>query len=502
MAAIQSRTSRLAVTVESTEGTPVSPTASTEYIALQDDFAMDPSFDTLENAELKASLGASKSILGAENPTASFSHYLRHSGVEGQAPGYGDLLEAAFGSETVVGTERDTVVGSTTTAINVDVGEGVEFPRGRPLLIKNASGGYEMRVVHSVAGDVLSPSFALANAPASGVNLGLPVYYTPADSGHQSLSVWHYAGNGGAVQMMSGARVSDISFEFPAGDLINASYSLEGLEYFFDPIEIAAADTYLDFTDDAGTFAVQISAKMYKDPHELAAALETAMNAATTETHAVNYSDTTGKFTISTSTSVVFTLLWSTGANAANTVGDKLGFSTAADDTGSISYVSDNAQSYATPQSPSFDNSDPLAAKANHLFIGDQDDNVCVDASSVSVSLGTPRRVIESICADSGRSGSIINGRTVTVSVTALLNQYDVDKFRRFREGSETRLQYGFGIKSGGNWVPGKCGVLYLPTTTITSFSITDDDGLFVLNAEFTAFVDSDGNGEVYLGFL
>ena len=60
MAAIQSRTSRLAVTVESTEGTPVSPSASTEYVALQDDFSMDPSFDTLENAELKASLGRRK----------------------------------------------------------------------------------------------------------------------------------------------------------------------------------------------------------------------------------------------------------------------------------------------------------------------------------------------------------------------------------------------------------------------------------------------------------
>ena len=502
MTAIQSRTSRLAVTVESTEGTPVAPSASTEYLALQDDFTMDPAFDTLENAELKASLGSSKPVLGAENPTASFSAYLRGSGVEGQAPDFSEMLEAAFGTETVVSTERDTVAASTTTSINVDTGEGSEFPRGRPLLVKNASGGYEMRVVDSVNSDAISPSFALSNAPASGVDLGKPVYYTPADSGHQSLSVWHYAGNGGAVQMMSGARVTDISFEFPAGDLINASYSLEGLEYFFNPIEIGASDTYLDFTDDAGTFAIQITAKMYKDPHEIAAAIQSAMNTASTETHSVTYDDSQGKFTISTSTSSVLSLLWDSGTNTANTVGDKLGFTIAADDSGSTSYVSDNVVGLASPQSPSFDDSDPLAAKSNHLFIGDQDDNVCIDASSVSVSFSTPRRVIDSICADSGRSGSIINARTVTVSVTALLNQYDVDKFRRFREGSQTRLQYGFGSKSGGNWVPGKCGVLYLPTTTITSHSITDDDGLFVLNAEFTAYVDSDGNGEVYLGFL
>jgi len=81
MASIQTRSSVLALVTESTEGTPVVPTLATQFVALQDDFSMEPSFDTLENAELKASIGTAKPIQGAENPSASLSHYLRASGV-------------------------------------------------------------------------------------------------------------------------------------------------------------------------------------------------------------------------------------------------------------------------------------------------------------------------------------------------------------------------------------------------------------------------------------
>lgn len=500
--AIQNRSSVLAVKVESTEGTPVSPSAASDYVALQDDFAMEPATDVLENAELKNSLGRSKPILGAENPTASFSHYLRHSGVEGQAPNFKEMLEAAFGSESVRSTERDTVGGSTVSSIVVDAGEGAEFSRGDFLLVKDGANGYAIRPVHSVSGDALTPGFDLANAPAAGVNLGLDASYKPTNSGHQSLSLWHYAGNGGALQLMAGARVSEMSVDFSAGELINAAYSFEGLEYFFNPIEITAADTYLDFTDDDGTAAAQITAKTYKDPHELAAALQVAINAVTTQTFAVSYRDSDGKYVISSSTSAVVSLLWNTGANAANTVGDKIGFSTAADDTGATSYESDSALDFSSPQTASFDSADPLAAKGNEVFIGDADDNVCFEASSVTFTLGDVIRPIESVCAESGRSGSIVNAREVTVSVTALLEQYDADKYRRFRENAETRFFYAFGTKSGGNWEAGKSGGVYIPTATITTFNVTNDDGLVSLEMELQAFVDADGNGEVYLGFV
>jgi hypothetical protein len=112
----QNRNTVVAIVPEVTEGTPVAPSSASQYTAIQDDFEMSPNVATLENAELKSSIGKGKPILGIESPTASFSHYLRHSGVEGQAPDFKELLEAAFGSEVDASTEYATTSSSTTSS--------------------------------------------------------------------------------------------------------------------------------------------------------------------------------------------------------------------------------------------------------------------------------------------------------------------------------------------------------------------------------------------------
>ena len=505
MANVSVRPSSFAVKAETTEGTLNLPTASSDFVALQDDLSLTPAFDTLENAELKSSLGASAPIQGAENPTASFSHYLRHSGTEGSAPNYGMILKTAFGNEDDAGVEHNTIAASTTTVVKVDTGEGATYLRGQGLLVKHASNAYEIRCVDSVSSDDLTVSFALNNAPGTGVDLGEAITYYPANSGHQTVSLAHYLGNSGAIQAIAGARVDNATFTFPAGQLINANYSFAGLEYFFNPIEITATDTKLDFTDDGGTFAATITAQVYKDPHELASALQTAMNAVASETMTVTYSDTDGKYDITNTSGSTLSLLWNTGANAANTVGDKIGFSTAANDTGATTYEGDNAITLSTPATPSFDSSDPLSAKANELFIGDQADNACVSANNVEVSIDLPTQLIDDICADSGRSGSIVGSRAVTISVTGAYSQYDVDKFKRFRANDTTRFQYNFGTKSGGNWVAGKCGALYAPNCKISEFEVVPNGDIFDVSMTLTAFVgtgNSLSNDEIFLTFL
>lgn len=506
MASIQTRSSVLALKKETTEGTPVSPTASTDYVALQSDFSAQPSIDLLENAELKASIGKAKSILGSENPQVSLSHYLRASAVEGQAPNYSLLLEASLGSVVVASTQYDTDTGSTTAILTVTTGDGANFQRGQALLIKDGTNGYRIRCVESKpTADTLNLSFIVPVAPATGVLLGKAILYKPANSGHPTLTVWHYLGNGGAIQMVAGMRVTSATFDITAGALINGQYSLEGTSYYFDPIEVLAADRYLDFTDDDGTWAAIITAKMYKDPHELAAALQTAMLAANPlQTPNVTYNNSTGKYLIK-STGTLLSLLWNTGTNTANSVGNKIGYSLASNDTGTgatTGYSSDTALSFASPQTPAFDNSDPLAAKDNEVMLGDQTDYVCFAASSVNLAISTPKADIDSVCAVSGKAGSIISSREVKITVKALLSQYDADKWRRFRENANCIFQYSFGVKTGGNWVAGKCGALYVPTATISSFNITDQDGLATLELELTAYVDANGQGEVYVNFV
>lgn len=499
--AIINRSSVVAIKLEASEGVLIAPTGATNFLPIHDDFEMSPAFDTLENAELKNSLAPSKPIQGLENPEASFGLYLKNSGTAGTAPNYGLLLQSAFGEVDDAGVEHNTVSSSTTSLIKVDTGEGATYQKGQLLLIKDGTNGYSIRPVHSISSDDLTLGFNITSAPAVGVNLGEAVMYRPANSAHPSFSLWHYIGNGGAVEAEAGCRVSEITIEFNAGELITCSYSIEGIAFYFNPVEITSSTEMLDFDIGASALAATLAVDMYKDPHEFAAAVQTAMNAVSADAITVVYSNATGKYTIATG-GAELNLLWNTGTNTASSIATKLGFTTAADSTGSLTYTSANAITLSAPYTPTYDSADPLVAKNNVIFIGDSTDNVCFEPSAVSFTLASENTDILSVCAESGKSGQLVSARAATVSVTALLNQYDADKFRRYRSNTETRFFYAFGEKSGGNWVAGKCGGIYIPTATISSFSTSNEDGLVALNLELSAFVNSSGDPEVFLGFV
>ncbi len=495
MASIQTRNSVLAIKKETVEGTLVKPTLAADYVALQDDFSMEGGFNLLENAELKSSIGKAKSIIGAEAPTASFSHYLRASGVEGQQPNYGELLEASLGAVSVASVEYDTIVGSTVSALKVDAGEGENFERGEAVLIKDATNGYRIRAIDSIATDDLSLSFDTPVATPAAVNLGKCVLYKPANSSHPTLSLWHYLGQGGALQAMAGGRVTSASFDISAGELINASYSLEGVGYFFNPIEVVAGSNVVNFNT-GSAYTATIAAKFYKTPIELADAIASGMTAAAGATITCVYDNATGKFTVAKASGTL-AITWLTGANS---IGATVGFT--ADDTGSLSYTSDVAQSFASPQTPVFDNADPLAAKDNEVMVGLASEYACFKASTVNMTIDTPKSDISSVCAASGVQGSIIQSREVTITVSALLEQYDAKQFERLRQNTDVKFQYSFGQKAGGNWIAGKAGCLYVPTATVSSFTIDDADGLAQMNLELKAFVNSNGDGEAYVAFV
>ena len=495
MASITTRSSVLAIKKEVTEGTLVKPTAAADYIALQDDFSMEGGFNLLENAELSGgSIGKAKPIIGAEAPTASLSHYLRHSGVEGQAPNYGAVLEACLGGTSTAGTEYDTVAASTVAVLKVNTGEGAFWQRGQVALIKDAVNGYRLRAIDSISGDDLTMSFNTPVATPISVNLGKCVLYKPASVSHPTLSLWHYIGNSGALQALAGGRVTSAAFSMNAGELINASYSIEGVGYFFDPISVIAGANLIQFNDGAPKTAT-IAIKAYKSPIELADAIATAFTASSGTTVTCVYSSTTGKFTLTKAAAVGIT--WLTGTDS---IGATIGFT--ADDVAVTTTTSDVAISFASPQTPSYDSSDPLVAKDNEVMIGLSTEYSCFGASTVSFTIDTPKADISSVCAVSGVSGSIINSREVTIAVSAQLSQYQASEFERFRVGTEVKFQYSFGSKSAGNWIAGKAGVLYCPTATISSFAISDADGLAQLDIELKAFVNSTGAGEVYVAFV
>lgn len=494
------RGSVLAIIEESTEGTFAAVSGATDFIPLREGFTVEPNFETVANDEIKNSIGASKPVQGLESPTASIPFYLHHSGVEGQAPVFGRLLKNCFGSVNSNATERTTTTGSTTTIVELGAG-GTDFARGRAVLLKDEVNGRSIRPVHSVSSNSLTLGFALANAPATGVNCGKAVTYEPANNSHPSHTIHLFRGNIADIEAVAGARVTSLSLSATAGEPVEGNFELEGIKYFFNPITLAATDTKLDFTDQDGTFAATIPAGTYRDPHMLAQEIEIAMAAVSARTPTVTYSDSTGKFTISI-TGITLSLLFSTGGNAANSIHDKLGFTTA-DKTGATTYTSENAQSWAASVTPSFDTADMLVAKNMEVLLGDGTESACYNLQSFSFTMNTPKTNVLKICAESGIGGSVIASREVTLEAVATYTKHDVDLFKRFRSNSNVRFCFNFGEKDdAADWIEGKAGSLYLPSNIIEAFSQTDTDGLVTTAFTLRAYVDNSGNDEVYLNFL
>ncbi len=502
--AISTRSDAAAIKKEVTEGTPVVPAAGTDFIAVQEGFSISTTFETLTNAEKTGTIGSSAPEQGKENTAITLEHYARGSGVEGQAPNYGVLLESAFGSTTVVATERNTIAASTTSVLKVDTGEGVEFPRGRPVLVKDPLATHSVRWVSDVATDDLTMNFNLDAAPATGVELGLPVYYLPTNDGHPTTTVWGYKGNvaNGVVQMASGCRVGGLTISAAAAEYINASYEMVGLNGFYNPMLVTAA-RFLDFTSDNGTFAAAINSKWYKDPMDVAEAMTLAMNAADPlETYLVEYNNNTGKFVISSSTSTVLDLLWASGANAANTIGSLLGFDVGADDVGAITYTADNAKDWSAPYTPVFDDASPAVARSNKVTFGDPEDNVCFDVTSISASLTNSIIDIDSFCAETGRSATAISSREDAITLTAFVENYDVKKWHKYHKNSDVGFMWTWGDKdSAGNWIPGKTMSLWIPQAKISEFVLDEQDSILIVNMTLTPYVKN-GQGEIYLGQL
>lgn len=483
MSAGLTRASIFAVKKETTEGTYAPPVAGSEFIPLRPGNTITFEPELLESDELLNDIGASKSSVGKEAVSGSHSAYLKHSGVEGVEPETGIFYESLFGSKSVAATEYDTVSSSTVSLLKVNTGEGSSYAVGEAVLVKDATNGYSIRNISGISGDDLLLNFNLAVAPNSGINLGKAVLYSPVAQGHPSFSSTKYLGNGHAIEVSAGNQTSEMSITADANGFGEVEFSYSGTKYFYNPITITASSKYIDITDDNGTIAASVPEKIYKSAIELASALEAAINDVSLETFTVVYSNVTGKFTIASSTSAVVSLLWNTGTNAANSIGTKLGFSVAADDTGATSYTSDNAQVLTAALTPSYDAAENIIIKGAQLFVGGQSDNVCICAQSVSITVSKELEDEDCICEETGVASKIPVSRSIEMQVTATLNKYDAALLDALIQNKSVSAMFNAGPKVGGNYVAGKCFNFYMQTATVSNYTTTGDS---FIQAEFT----------------
>lgn len=507
--AFATRSSVFAFVKEVTEGEPELP-ASSDFTVVREGASFAGAVNTVTSDELRNSIGASKAFVTSQAPTASIPKYFKPSGVEGQAPDYGILIEACLGEVDVNGTELVTTAGSTAGSVTapaiVKVASTVTFRVGQGLLIKDGVNGYAVRNVWAVQNATdLEMSFNFQTAPGTGVGLGKAVLYLPNTSQPTYTSHMYQASTSSALhQMIAGCRTTAMNIEFTANELAAVTFEIGGVRYFVNPMEITATNSFIDFTDSVGTVSCQLDQKWYSTPIDIADEITSKMTAASAssagDSITCKWSNTDGKFTISSDGSVL-SLLWNTGTNTANSAKTTLGFNNT-DDTGALTYTSDNALGYDPTVTPAYDSQPPQVVRDNMLLLGTFADYICVGGQALTVSIATPKTDVPNWCAETGIDESIILSREVTISGTLKFKKHDVQRFYNLINNVETQLTFVHGRRTAGNWVPGTVVSVFCPSVSITSNTIADQDGYVVEQFEATAFVGDEGLEDVYINFL
>jgi hypothetical protein len=491
-----SRASIFALKKEVNTGEYLPPSSGSEFVPLRPGNTLNFEPEQLNSDELLNDIGAAKSFVGKEPVSGSHPAYLRHSGVEGQEPELGVLYESLMGSKAIASSEFACEAGSTVTVIKVL--DGTNFVQGQSLLIKDASAGYSIRNIKEIDGNDLILNFKLESAPASGINLGKSVSYLPVAQGHPTFSTTKYLGNGYALEASAGNTTTELSLTADANGFGEVEFSFQGTKYYFNPIVIDASSKFIDFDIDGTVYVASIAEGIYKTPVELAEALNTALLDVAGSGVSCVYSNSNGKFIISSDV-VPFSILFDTGLNTANTIAPKIGFDVA-DLTGAAFYESDNAQTYDSALTPSYDNADAIIIKGAELFIGNQEDNACICAQTVSMTVTKEVQDVDCICEENGVKEKIATARTVEMSVTAVLNKYDAQLLDALLKNKTIGAMLNSGPKVGGNWAPGKCFNAYLQSCTVASYTTTGDN---FIQAEITlrGFVTT-STKDLYLNFV
>lgn len=215
------------VVEEDTEGTYEAASVGTEAIQpLSDGFEITPSKELLERGVMSGTIGMAAPRTGMKSVKSTIPCEFRAADVAGAIPDYSLLLESALGSVKTV-AEITTIAGNSASSLQLPSGSGALFEAGDIILIKDA-GKYHVTPIASVEADKINLLIPTATVAASGTKISAVSVFSPANSGHPSLTVESWL-EGTRKEVATGCKVNSVKLNnFSTGKLADLSFGLEG----------------------------------------------------------------------------------------------------------------------------------------------------------------------------------------------------------------------------------------------------------------------------------
>lgn len=235
---------KVAVEIETTEGTHVDPQSGAAFIQpLSDGLEIAPGKELLERNNLNASIGKSTPRTGIQEVTGTIPVEMKSQGnTEGGAPEYGPLLESCLGTKRQQATaltmsDADDVGGNaySDTIIRLADADANKINVGDIITTKRA-GAFHTSPVASVNNtpgqvEVVLEVADPAGAYADGIEIAAFTTYFTANSGHPSLSVTKYVEDA-VKETATGCKTTSMALNnFTTGQLADMAFGFEGLSF-------------------------------------------------------------------------------------------------------------------------------------------------------------------------------------------------------------------------------------------------------------------------------
>jgi len=230
----------LFITEESTEGTPVNPSAGAEAAqVILDGLEITPAHELLNRAVSNSGIGMNKSRKGKKTVAGSLPFEFKSSGTAGVEPEtdllYRSLLGATRAEDTGV-TADDINVAHSSTVIGLADSDANKYAAGDIVRVRRGTSADHISPIASVVNTAGSVAITLliANplgAHADGDAISPVVTYLPANSGHPSFTLTHYQEDEVKRQAAGCKAISASLSNWTTGQIPQMAFAFEGISF-------------------------------------------------------------------------------------------------------------------------------------------------------------------------------------------------------------------------------------------------------------------------------